>query len=229
MLVDDWLAVLAVPTAEQTARFADHFADHRSWYKHLPFFPPGATVVLFPNLHAGHGFRKEADCIVPYRVIEGDYFAHHSRMSTSDYLTKFGHWDFWIADNPRVLDPYPGPWLFSSDCRHRELLPEDRKLAWSCQVTAFLKPSPAMFILQPSNLDAEADAFRAAAGRFTGDAATARYLPVVNRLRKVSGCVCPPPDLFEFMTAEVRAQRETVCETLDRVRAVWSSAQSGGR
>jgi hypothetical protein len=49
------LKSLPVATPEQTARFAEHVADNHSWYKHLPFFPPGASFVFFPNPDAGRG------------------------------------------------------------------------------------------------------------------------------------------------------------------------------
>ena len=29
---------------QQTARLAAPVADNHSWYKHLPFFPPGASI-----------------------------------------------------------------------------------------------------------------------------------------------------------------------------------------
>jgi hypothetical protein len=59
VLHGEMMKSLPVPTSEQTARFADHVTDNHSWYKHLPFFPPGASFVFFPNPHAGRGVRSE--------------------------------------------------------------------------------------------------------------------------------------------------------------------------
>lgn len=56
---DEQLRSLPVPMLEQTAQFAEHVADNHSWYKHLPFFPPGASFVFFPNAHAGRGVKSE--------------------------------------------------------------------------------------------------------------------------------------------------------------------------
>ena len=142
---DERLKSLPLPTAEQTARFADHVADNHSWYKHLPFFPPGATFVFFPNPHAGRGVMADDDRFVVYDIERGDYFAHHSRLPTAEYLAQFGHWDYWVDDNPRVFNHQPGPWLYSADGSHRELLADDLKRQWSCRLTAFLKPAPPMF------------------------------------------------------------------------------------
>ena len=47
------VASLPVPTREQTDRFGDHVANNHSWYKHLPFFPPGASFVFFPKVLGG--------------------------------------------------------------------------------------------------------------------------------------------------------------------------------
>jgi hypothetical protein len=79
VLPGERLKSLPVPTAGQTARFADHVADNHSWYKHLPFFPPGASFVFFPNPHAGRGVTAEGGRFVVYDVERGDSFAHHSR------------------------------------------------------------------------------------------------------------------------------------------------------
>ena len=169
------LKSLPVPTPEQTARFADHLADNHSWHKHLPFFPPGASFVLFPNPHAGRGVRADGDRFVVYEVKRGEYFDHHSRLSTAEYLAQFGHWDYWVDDNPRVFDPQPGPWLFSADGSQRALLGDDLKRQWSCRLTAFLKPAPPMFSLRASELQREADAFMAACRRSLGRILLSRF------------------------------------------------------
>lgn len=124
---DDQLRVLPLPTPEQTTRFADHVAANHSWYKHLPFFPPGASFVLFPNPHAGRGVRTVGGRYAVFDIDRGDYFAHHSRLTTTEYRAAFGHWDYWVDENPRVPHPEPGPWLHSPDGTRRDMMPEGLK------------------------------------------------------------------------------------------------------
>src|SRR5262245_35746379 len=127
---------LPVPTHEQTVRFAEHVADNHSWYKHLPLFPPGASFVVFPNPHAGRGAKPDGEQFAVYDLEHGDYFAHHSRIPTKEYLESFGHWDYCVDDNPRVIERQTGPWLYSPDGTKRELLADDLKRRWSCRLTA---------------------------------------------------------------------------------------------
>jgi hypothetical protein len=239
VLHDERLKSLPVPVAEQTARFADHVADDHSWYKHLPFFPPGASFVFFPNPHAGRGVRTGGDRFMVYDIERGDHFAHHSRLPTAEYLARFGHWDYWVDDNPRVSDPHPGPWLYSADGCHRESLADDLKRQWSCRLTAFLKPAPPMFSLRAAELRREADAFLAAGRRSLGrvllglfggqrdeDPVLGRYRAVVPALRRAAG-TRGGASLYAFMESEARAQRDLLLSTLHRVRAAWAGGQGG--
>jgi hypothetical protein len=73
-------------------------------YKHLPFFQPGASFVFFLNPHAGRAVKLADGRFTVYDVETGDYFAHHSRLATADYLRRFGHWDYWVDENPRIQD-----------------------------------------------------------------------------------------------------------------------------
>jgi hypothetical protein len=232
---------LPVPTREQTAMFADHVADNHSWYKHLPFFPPGACFVLFPNPHAGRGVEIEGDRLAVFDVEQGDYFAHHSRLATAEYRAQFGHWDYWVVDNPRVPDPEPGPWLCSADGTHREFLTDNLKRQWSCRLTAFLKAVPPMLNLRTDELKREADAFMASRRRPFGrlllglfdrrwleneDPAFVRYRAVAPELRRAAGTF-GDKTLFAFMESEARVQRELLMSTLHRIRGAWLSSQEG--
>jgi hypothetical protein len=229
------LKSLPVPTPEQTTRFADHVADNHSWYKHLPFFPPGASFVFFPNPHAGRGVKAGGERFMLYDIERGDYFAHHSRLATAEYLAQFGHWDYWVDDNASALDPQPGPWLYSADGGHSELLPDDLKGQWSCRLTAFLKAAPPMFSLRPSELRREADAFMASSRRTLSrivvglfdsqrkeDPAFERYRALVQELPQATAS-SGNASLYEFMESERRAQRELLLATLQQVRAAWMS------
>jgi len=236
VLPDEQLKSLPVPTPEQTARFADHVVDNHSWYKHLPFFPPGASFVFFPNPDAGRGLRAQGEQFVFYDIEQGDYFAHHSRLATWEYLAQFGHWDYWARDNPR-FDSEPGPWLYSADGSRHELLAEDLKRQWSCRLTAFLKPTPDMFSMCASYLQREADTFMASGRRSVGrrllnffsgrrdeDPVARRYRAVAPALRRAAGTLGDAP-LYAFMKSEAWAQRELVLGTLHRVRATWANGQ----
>lgn len=230
---DRLLMSLPVPTPEQTARFADHVADNHSWYKHLPFFPPGASFVLFPNAHAGRAVTAVGDRYVISDVEQGDYFTHHSQLPTAEYLARFGHWDYWVDDNPWVSDLRPGPWLYSADGR-RELLADNAKQRWSCRLTAFLKPAPPMFKQKDIELRREADAFMAAGpgpfgrwlrgvfgGRPGEDSAVRRYRAVAPALRRAAGTF-GDASLYAFMEEEALAQRAVLLGALHRVRAEWA-------
>jgi hypothetical protein len=226
---------LPVPTLEQTGRFAEHVADNHNWYKHLPFFPPGALFVFFPNPHAGRGVRADGERFVVSDIEQGDYFAHHGRLPTADYLARFGHWDYWVDDNPRVLDPQPGPWLYSADGSRRELLADVFKREWSCRLTAFLKPALPMFDLRANELRREADVFMASGRQSVGrrllnlfggsakDPVARRYRAAAPALRRATDT---PVDaaLYAFMESEARAQRDLVLRTLQRVRTAWTSS-----
>ena len=238
MFGDEWLKSLSVPTAEQTARFADHVADNHSWYKHLPFFPPGASFVFFPNPHAGRGVKWDGERFVVYDVERRDYFDHHSRLPTTEYVARFGRWDYYVYDNPRSFDPQPGPWLYSADGTHRELLPDHLKRQWSCRLTAFLKPAPPMFGLRASELQREADAFMESGAQSLGprqsgllsglpNEVIGRYRAVAPALREAA-TTQDAAAVYAFMASEARAQLELVLGTLQRVRAEWASGYSAG-
>ncbi|MBN9122546.1 MAG: hypothetical protein J0I06_25935 [Planctomycetes bacterium] len=197
------VAALPLPTPEQTAAFARHVADNHSWYKHLPFFPPGATFVFFLNPHAGEGVERVGDRFVTRPLEEGDYFRHHSRFTTALYLKRFGHWDYWV-NNPRALRPAEGPFLYGvgTDADGREPLPDDLKRRWSCGLTAFLKLSPAV---GSETFHSEREAFEEYARQNPADLNVERYLELAR-----GG--------DSFATTEIHVQRQLVLQTLMAVR-----------
>jgi hypothetical protein len=172
---------------------------------------------------------------VVHDIDEGNYFAHHSSLPTAEYLARFGHWDYWVDDNPRAIDPQPGPWLYTADGTHRELMADVVKRQWSCRVTAFLKPASPMFRLRASYLQREADAFMASGWQSVGrrllalfngqrdeDPVAARYRAVAPALRRAAGQEGDAAP-YAFMESEGRAQRDLVLSTLHRVRAAWAT------
>ena len=231
---DEQLKLLSPPTVEQTSRFAEHVADNHSWYKHFPFFPPGASFVFYPNPHAGRGLRYEGDQLVTYEISKGDYFAHHGRLPTAEYLANFGNWDYRVEDNPRVLDPVPGPLLFLADADKPVLLADHLTRSWSCRVTAFLNPSPSMISLREHDYRQEADDFVASIhhspwhkllelfhGPRAVDPMVDRYraaLPMLSHRSAAYLDVAVRP----FMLSESRTQREHVLSTLLRIRTWWA-------
>jgi len=234
---DEWLRLVPLPTLEQTRRSAAHVVDNHSWYKHLPFFPPGASFVVFPNPQAGRGVRKDGNRFVVDDIVRSDYIEHHSRLTTAEYLAQFGHWDYRADDNPREPDRQPGPWLYDLD-GGRQLLPNQLKRHWSCRLTAFLKPAPPMFEIRATALQLEADAFTATnrlhrirlsgpgGGEGNEDPTISRYREVAPAMRRAAGS-WGDASLDGFKESEARLQLELLLSTLNRVRATWASAQAG--
>ena len=235
----DLVSQLPLPTPEQTERFAEHVADNHSWYKHLPFFPPGAGFVLFLNPHAGCGVRETEGRFSVYDIEHGDYFEHHSRLSTRDYRDQFGHWDYWVDDNPRVVEPREGPWIYGDAHGQGELLPSDVKQRWKCRLTAFLKPSPAMFSLRPRALQIECETFlaRARPGILSrlrlivrsetrnSDADASRYQKLAHEAKLGSDLAEANAAVYWFMEAEASVQRKRLLELLDRILGVCKSVK----
>jgi hypothetical protein len=222
------VAMLPVPTSEQTARFAEHVADNHSWYKHLPFFPPGASFVFFPNPQAGRGVKADGDRFAVYDIDVGDYFSHHSRLSTESYLEQFGHWDYWVDENPRVPDPQVGPQIYGFEAGRREPLPDGLKRRWSSRFTAFLKPAPPMFRLPPSHLALESEAFVAYARQHQSAHDVARYRAVIGALRRAGESNWwENQDVLSFIEAEAKEQRRRLLATLQRVQGAWSEVRRG--
>jgi len=237
---DEWLKSLPLPTHEQTARFAEHVADNHSWYKHLPFFPPGASFVFFLNPIAGRGVRREGDQFKVYDIDSGDYFEHHSQLSTAEYVSRFGYWDYWVGENPRDYDRQPGPWLYSLDGGGRELLANNLKRQWSRRLTALLRPMPQMFDLRRDELKREAEEFLTAyncpadgilldLSKGHEDVARGsdvqRYRAVAEAFRQSSEHAFGPA-LLKFMRSEARVQRRSLLATLQLVRAALFEIQN---
>ena len=56
---------------EQTARFAVHVANQRSWSKHLPFFA-AHCFAFFANSQAGQGVKVEGERFIVYELEKED-------------------------------------------------------------------------------------------------------------------------------------------------------------
>jgi len=214
----DLILRLPLPTPEQTARFADHVANNHSWFKQLPFFPPGASFVFFLNPHAGCGVKGNQGGFQVYDIEPGNHFSHPSRLATADYRDQFGHWDYAVDGNPRVNEPQDGPWLYGFEGGERIRLPQDLSEQWRCRFTAFLNPSPPMFSLRPAELQRERQAFVAYAQRCPADPDFARFLPLVDHLEQARESAWKSDGLLSFMAGEAAVQKDRLLRTLNMVR-----------
>ncbi len=225
-------ANVPLPTFEQTICFADHVASNRSWYKHLPPFPPGASFVFFLNPNAGMGVQQKDGVYSVYKIESADYFHHHSRLTTADYLARFGHWDYWVDDNPRyeIWHPKPGlidrfrqqfrpvpqpekiaeegPWIYLNNSTERVGIPSHVRLQSRCRFTAFLKPSSTLFQINRDSWHRALQAFQVYAGKFPSDPEVARYMFLVRAIHDGRGLGCELKDVWSTILAEDDNQRE---------------------
>lgn len=94
------------PTADQIAAFAAHVAQAKSWYKHLPFFPPGAPFHVFVDPWAGMDRirTRERGVVFGTRTPTTPRF-HYTWMTTGDYRARFGHLAFSCEAGSRLYRP----------------------------------------------------------------------------------------------------------------------------
>lgn len=89
------VGALPIPTPEQTEDFANFVVNARSWHKHLPCAPPGATFVFFLDPNAGRQLVQTATGRITYvDRVDGQVKFHYTWMPTSEYHTRFGHWHY---------------------------------------------------------------------------------------------------------------------------------------
>ncbi|HZU75382.1 MAG TPA: hypothetical protein VFA70_01370 [Dehalococcoidia bacterium] len=207
-------ATLPLPTPEQTARFADYVASSHSWYKHLPYFPPGARFVFYLAPAAGQEVRENGGKYSVLDVPFGESFAHHSQMATADYREQFGLWEYWVADNPRVLEPQEGPWVYGLAEGRRERLPAGVAERWSCRCTAFLQLGP----IHPSLFQQERERFAGYAAQNPNDSEVERYTELAREGVHDPGDVWRNPRLASFAVAEAAVQKQRVLRLLQAIR-----------
>ena len=86
---------LPPPTGEQIQAFASHAAAAKSWYKHLPFLPPGVPFQFFIDPWAGMDRMRTRDGAILFGERTNDTFRfHYTWMTTADYHTRFGRLAF---------------------------------------------------------------------------------------------------------------------------------------
>lgn len=86
---------LPPPTSDQIQAFASHVAAAKSWYKHLPFLPPGTPFHFFVDPWAGLDRMRTRDGAILFGERTNDTFRfHYTWMTTADYHTHFGRLAF---------------------------------------------------------------------------------------------------------------------------------------
>ena len=208
----DLISSLPLPTPKQTAHFADHVVTNHSWYKHLPFYPPGRRFVFFLNPHAGHGVETRGDGSVSIFELErGDYFVHHSRLSTAEYQDRFGHWEYSVGDAP--------PWIYSPQLAVRVSLPGAVAQRWSCRLTAFCRPILTMHMLSGYEFNRwYIKAFEKNAKAYPDDPDVARYRPIVSLVKRLKRDAWIDDQMHAFMATEAYLQRDRVLRLLGEIR-----------
>ena len=83
------LAGTARPTVTQIEAFAEYVATAHSWYKHLPWWPPGIQFVFFLDPAAGMDLSLgDGGTIVSVARQERGF--HYSAIPTAEYRVRFG-------------------------------------------------------------------------------------------------------------------------------------------
>jgi hypothetical protein len=117
----DLVRGLPLPTDGQIEAFARYVSTAKSWYRHLPFTPPGAAFQFYLHPCAGTDRLLFDNGEVRYRErTEDGSPGHHSWMLTNEYRARFGFLAFSFqalsgvflsedVDGESVLvDPNPG-------------------------------------------------------------------------------------------------------------------------
>jgi hypothetical protein len=80
---------LPPPTGDQIRAFASHVAAAKSWYKHLPFLPPGVPLQFFIDPWAGMDRMRTRDGEIIFGERTSDTFRfHYTWMTTADSCHK---------------------------------------------------------------------------------------------------------------------------------------------
>ena len=93
--LDDYRAIVAGldrPTNAQMEAFAEFVCQAHSWYKHLPFYPPGKPLQFFLDPAAGMDLVFRADTVIAISRGIGGF--HYSWIPTLEYRQRFGHLAF---------------------------------------------------------------------------------------------------------------------------------------
>lgn len=144
------LAGVARPARAQIEAFVDYVCEARSWYKHLPLFPPGVMFVFYLDPFAGCDLRVTADGRMVWEERTEPGF-HPARIETAAYreqfsclgCTELGGWSF-VYDRgaDTALKPPTGALLMDDQGRWHAL-PIEVTEAAAVQLTAAIHPDSA--------------------------------------------------------------------------------------
>jgi hypothetical protein len=94
------------PTDDEIQRFAVHVSQAKSWYKHLPAWPPGVPVQFFVDPWAGlDRLRIPGGAVAFNERTETTFQFHYTWMTTKDYCAQFGRMAFSCEFGTELLLP----------------------------------------------------------------------------------------------------------------------------
>ncbi|MBI1789538.1 MAG: hypothetical protein HYR60_18540 [Acidobacteria bacterium] len=100
------IAEIPPPTDDQLRAFAVFAADAKSWYKHLPPFPPGAPFYFFIDPCAGlDRVRLSREQAVFYPRTESTEPFHYTWMTTGNYRARYGCLSFCCESGSQLFLP----------------------------------------------------------------------------------------------------------------------------
>ena len=97
------------PAKQQMEDFADYVAGAKSWYKHLPLFPPGKPFTFYVDPQAGLDriIQKDGQTVFVTRTKDTPHF-HYAWRTTEKYRSSYGHLAFASAAGTRLLTSVSG-------------------------------------------------------------------------------------------------------------------------
>jgi hypothetical protein len=110
----DFVSSVPLPTQQQKEDFADFVSHAHSWYKHLPFDPPGVPFHFFIDKYAGCDFAltEEGRGDILEREQRG---FHYSAIPTKEQRARFGYLAFSCDAGTKVTRLGEGPIVISRD------------------------------------------------------------------------------------------------------------------
>lgn len=145
------VATLPTPTPAQMEAFAAHVCGAHSWYKHLPFYPPGKPMQFFLDPAAGMDLTFQADHVDASPRVEQGF--HYSSIPTQQYRERFGHLAFSrssgttvfrTAGNGALLAPSDdAPGVYDATARSLRRLPAEVVHAGVAWISGLVHPDSA--------------------------------------------------------------------------------------
>lgn len=101
------LSYVPPPTAKQIEAFADYVSRAKSWYKHLPLWPPGEPFAFYIDPTAGMDrvLTDGGDVIYMERTLQTPEF-HYTWMPTDEYRSKYGFLAFACPVGTQLMTGY---------------------------------------------------------------------------------------------------------------------------